>query len=338
VNELVDKLLKENEELKCELDKVKEKIEEQARFLQRSNIYPRNILLIGRTGSGKSTLANVLTNTNKFKEGGYGISETKNIQVEEFEHQGIRYRIIDTIGIGDTKLDKKEVLNKIAEAAHAVEGGINQVLFVTSGRFTKEEMSTYELLRKAIFDEDIVKYTTIVKTRTPYFRNTEECQEDKKRMINENEKMKEVINSCVKIIHINNLTKDEEPELKSRDDSRAILLNHLITCKDLYSPKNLKELNNKTNNSITKKAQLEKDLVELKLQIQTMIASNLNNSRLVERFEELKSDLKKERETIHKETEKHIKEKWPEWMNASNAIAAAGVVATVIVAAACRIM
>ena len=71
MNELVDKLLKENEELKCELDKVKEKIEEQARFLQRSNIYPRNILLIGRTGNGKSTLANVLTNTNKFKEGKY---------------------------------------------------------------------------------------------------------------------------------------------------------------------------------------------------------------------------------------------------------------------------
>src|SRR6185312_11930188 len=168
----------------------------------------------------------------------------------------IKYRVIDTIGIGDTKLDEKEVLNKIAEAAHAVEGGINQVLFVTSVRFTKEEIFTYDLLRKAIFDEDIVKYTTIVKTRTPYFRNTEECQKDKKQMASENKEMKEVINSCVKIVHVNNLTKDEEPELKSRADSRAILLDHLVTCEDLYNPKNLKELNDRTNSSITKKVQL----------------------------------------------------------------------------------
>jgi len=50
----------------------------------------KNIIVVGRTGGGKSSLANVLINREGkfeeiFKESRYGISETKDIQVEEFE-------------------------------------------------------------------------------------------------------------------------------------------------------------------------------------------------------------------------------------------------------------
>jgi len=69
----------------------------------------RNVLLIGRTGNGKSTLGNVLINKNNrfeevFKESSGGISKTRAKQSEVFEYEGTNYRIIDTIGIGDTKL------------------------------------------------------------------------------------------------------------------------------------------------------------------------------------------------------------------------------------------
>src|ERR1051325_4451564 len=68
-----------------------------------------NIFLIGRTGNGKSTLANVLINKNDsfeevFKESARGISKTKDFQTSEFELEGTKYRVVDTIGVGDTKL------------------------------------------------------------------------------------------------------------------------------------------------------------------------------------------------------------------------------------------
>src|SRR5438128_5445863 len=102
----------------------------------------RNIVLIGRTGNGKSTLANVLSSTNKFNESAGGVSETRDIQIEEFRvnitedgNQSIVYRIVDTIGIGDTQLTPQGVLYKIGQASHVIRDGLNQILFVTGGRF-----------------------------------------------------------------------------------------------------------------------------------------------------------------------------------------------------------
>src|ERR1043165_3972236 len=104
----------------------------------------RNIL---RTGSGKSTLANVLSGTDKFKESHSFLSQTKAIQAEEFEYKGYKYRVIDTIGIGDTKLIPQEVLTRVSEACEKVSSGLNQILFVTRGKFTQEEIEAYNLPR-----------------------------------------------------------------------------------------------------------------------------------------------------------------------------------------------
>src|SRR6266487_3374516 len=96
----------------------------------------KNTLLIGRTGSGKSTLANVFLNKNDnfekvFKENKYSISGTKDIKIEIVDIDGIKYRIIDTVGISDTNLTSQQVLNKIVDASHFIEEGLNQILFVT---------------------------------------------------------------------------------------------------------------------------------------------------------------------------------------------------------------
>ena len=136
----------------------------------------KTILLIGRSGRGKSTLANVITNTDKFKESEACVSETKKIQLEQFK--GIvdknNYAIIDTPGIGDTKMSDNEVLNIIAEAIYLAKDGVSQVFFVVDGRFDQYEMATYDLLRTIIFDENITNHTTIVRTRFPEFRNETE--------------------------------------------------------------------------------------------------------------------------------------------------------------------
>jgi len=100
----------------------------------------RTVLMIGHTGNGKSTLANVITKTNRFKEGEFSISETKNFQKEIVTVDGIEYTVVDTVGIGDTGLPVKEVLLRIAEACRSVRNGFHQLLFVTAGKFTEEEI------------------------------------------------------------------------------------------------------------------------------------------------------------------------------------------------------
>jgi len=147
----------------------------------------RNILLIGRTGSGKSTLANVLMGENKFIESAKSISVTKNIEegvveidLREDGSEKIRYRVIDTIGLADTKLTPQGVLIKLAEMAGRVKKeGLNQILFVNKGRFTKEETEAYDLLSSIIFDKEVLKYTTVVRVGFPEFENQEVCDEDR---------------------------------------------------------------------------------------------------------------------------------------------------------------
>src|SRR5438552_13199826 len=105
----------------------------------------KTILLIGRSGRGKSTLANVITGAeNKFKESGGSTSETRDIQFEQFEDEenNINYLIIDTPGIGDTKLKDHQVLDIIAEAVYLVRNGLSHVFFVIDGRFDQYEMIT----------------------------------------------------------------------------------------------------------------------------------------------------------------------------------------------------
>src|SRR3954451_17018525 len=146
------------------------------------------ILLIGRSGRGKSTLANVVTDTDKFKESSGSVSETKKVQFEKFADE--EYAIIDTPGIGDTRMSDNEVLDIIAEAVYLAKDGISQVFFVINGRFDKYEMATYDLLRTILFDENITKHTTIVRTKFGEFENPDKYQEDIKVMIEEAGKAK----------------------------------------------------------------------------------------------------------------------------------------------------
>jgi len=227
----------------------------------------RTIVLIGSTGNGKSTIANVISDTNSFKESEEGISETRSIDIKSFkiESENIEYRIIDTIGIGDTRFSEREVLIRIAEAADAIKEGLNQILFVTSGRFTAQEIKAYTLLRKVIFAEDMGKYTTVIRTKFPSFRRAERCKSDKEKMIAENDDIADIINSSKSFIHVNNLTEEEEPSLASRKECRDILRMHLVVnCKEIYRPKNLDDLNNRTRNHMDEKERMKKEMNEIK--------------------------------------------------------------------------
>lgn len=217
----------------------------------------RTILLVGRTGSGRSALANIISNTNNFKESEYGISESGGAQIGHFRLKGedMIYHIIDTIGIGDNRFTETETLNRLANAVNGVQNGLNQILFVISGKFTEEDAKAFNLLRTVFFGEEIGKYTTIVQTRFPSFRDPEKRRKNKELMMAQSEDVATILRSCRHLVHVNNLTEQEDFRQRARNDCRAFLRNYLsVSCQNIYRPNNLGEMNERIRNYLAGRA------------------------------------------------------------------------------------
>jgi hypothetical protein len=186
------------------------------------------------------------------------------MQSEELDYKGIKYRIVDTIGINDTKLNEEEVLDRLAKTAHSIKDGLYQILFVVKGKIDRAEKEAFELLKDSIFDNDVTKHITIVRTNFRGFRIKELCDEDLESIRDESEinvSNSSIVDSCNKLVHVDNPSlkreENDENEIKKnserRKDSRKILLDHLETCKDtyeqegIYRPENLYKLVVKIN-------------------------------------------------------------------------------------------
>jgi GTP-binding protein EngB required for normal cell division len=241
LNQVIGELQKQFEDLgkkyESEISNLKQEVTNlKSQVSEKEKI--RNILLIGRTGSGKSTLANVLSNSDEFEESSRGASKTREKQVKEFTYRGIRYRIIDTPGIGDTKLKDEEILEKIMEVASYTREGINQIFFVVKGRFDDGARNTYKLISEFFVNEEGANdYITIVRTGFVNFKEERECEEDMKDMIdNCGEEVSKIIKKTykrAKIIHVDNPPLDSKESqkiiesVKERKISRTVLLNYL---------------------------------------------------------------------------------------------------------------
>ncbi|CAB4493567.1 unnamed protein product [Rhizophagus irregularis] len=209
----------------------------------------RNILVVGATGSGKSALCNVLTGTDVFREGGYAVSETHNIQSSYFDWNGNKYCVVDTVGIGNTKQTMKEVVSIIKKELKSMPGKIWQILLVTDGRFSREEIEIYNSVINK-FKESLV---TIVRSKFGDFRNEVECKNDRDVMLTNNDIAK--IIKRRKVIHVDNPpiniicnsndeTDDETDENEintqnkvnknTRIRSRIILMNYLDKLKPYF--------------------------------------------------------------------------------------------------------
>ncbi|CAG8551233.1 386_t:CDS:2 [Paraglomus brasilianum] len=203
----------------------------------------KNILLIGSSGSGKSTLANVLVNKNDvfeevFKESDRTISATKNFRVGRTEIDGKTYRIIDTVGFGDTMLEVTKIPPVFKEMDRYTKCGIDYVLFVVRGRLSNKDLNAFKYLREIFFDENIVSRISVVRTNFPNFEEEEDCDNDINSLLNEsNEAITEMIELCNKrVVHVDNPQinikgkrgeRENNNNKKTRKISRKILLNHL---------------------------------------------------------------------------------------------------------------
>lgn len=255
----------------------------------------KTIFLIGSTGKGKSTLANTLVNEINeeglfrnfreiFKESQSSVSGTREIQSKEFIGGGINYAIIDTVGLGDTKLKREEVLDKLAEAVYLAREGIAHIFFVIGVKFDEKEMANYNLLKSIIFDKDVVNYTTIIRTRFKYFEDGEKCKNDNDLMIKGGGELAKIVESCgERIIHVDNPSlnlvadddEDEEEEIKRieeeienrkkiRISSRKKIIEHLLkVCQDSsYQPSKLKELGSEISDYMEEKFKKRAELIQ----------------------------------------------------------------------------
>ncbi|CAB4493561.1 hypothetical protein RhiirA5_424506 [Rhizophagus irregularis] len=206
----------------------------------------KNLVIVGRTGSGKSTLSNVLADTQEFEESERSFSVAKSFLKKDFECEGKFYCVIDTTGVGCTKLSTKNVLDKILDGIYSMPGGISQVLFVIDGRFTAEEAKIFNLLKDSIFEIGILEYTTIVKTKFSNFKDKNECDADKEQLHNGNEKIAEIVRSCRDVVYVDNppikihIEDDDDRNIvennkKIRQRSREKLLSYLnVECQERY--------------------------------------------------------------------------------------------------------
>lgn len=272
----------------------------------------RNILLIGRTGSGKSTLANVLMGENRFTESAKSISATKHVEEGVFEvdldkegNEKIRYRVIDTIGLGDTKMKPQGVLMRLAEMADWVkEEGLNQILFVNKGRFTKEEIEAYDLLSSIIFDKDVLKYTTVVRTGFPEFEDKEACDDDRGSLRMENAELAHIL-GAVNIIYVDNPPlkgRNAETNKEIREESRKRILTYLGKCRRTYRPENIDTLEERIQDYKTHEEKLKekmKELEQARKQQEEEFRKQLADLK-EEQKRELRENTRKFEEELHK--------------------------------------
>jgi len=172
--------------------------------------------------------------------------------------------VVDTVGLGDNRLSEEQVLFKIADACWAVREGLHQVFFMYDRRFSAYTAYVYNLLRAVVFNEEICRFTTIVRTDFWEFENRERCEADI-RDLRQLPVVGEIVQNCARVLHVQNVPNGQIPgvtvDFQAR--SRDLLRLHVRNCRELYRPDALNQIKDRITVHMEEKTRIEREKKEL---------------------------------------------------------------------------
>jgi hypothetical protein len=220
----------------------------------------KRFLFIGPTGVGKSTLINILFNNNVskpflMKPAGTSEGSAGSTACFTTYYNFPSYAFTDSIGFGDNRFDKKNILSMLKSIIKNSMVGYNKIyLCINYGRISIEIRDYIELL-KVIFGKKILKWCTIVFTHCPDQKMTKEKYVETNK---QDTYIIDIINSVQNVIFGDNMTDDEmEVFLIKRRQRLLDSLNQDLqnSSNEYYSPRpeNLTEWLNAIYNMLTLK-------------------------------------------------------------------------------------
>eukprot|EP00050_Salpingoeca_kvevrii_P012964 m.26013 g.26013 ORF g.26013 m.26013 type:complete len:335 (-) comp4520_c0_seq1:62-1066(-) len=216
----------------------------------------KTIIVIGSTGNGKTTLVNLIAGKPVFKESSHAKSETSHSQVHETEPiNGESYRIVDTVGIGDTDRTPEEVFMSLADACCCCRDGLVQVLFVIKGRLTTPEIEAFNLMMNVLLGAEVIRFTTIIFTNQAKFRDPSFVTEFKQKLgtINAGKHIIEKV-PMILLVDMPPATGVDEDELvinlRKRQAAREYVLARLRVCEELFKPPSLQAMHDQIGDMV----------------------------------------------------------------------------------------
>jgi hypothetical protein len=198
-----------------------------------------------------------------------------------------------------------EVLYLLSKAIYDVRDGVSQIIFVTRGRFTGDEIDTFHVFRDVIFGPEMTKFTTIVVTDVPTYRDTVKCAIRLEKLKAESDQHNEIFSSC-NVIQI--YTPNEESRVPHWKEIREhvcsqVLLPLIGTWGQLYTPPSLSkvECQIKKHVEAADSAKLEKARMLAEIEVQKGALAAQQQSA-----QQIKADMTHQAE-VHAQQTQHAK-------------------------------
>lgn len=126
---------------------------------------------------------------------------------------------------------------RLAAACDAVKDGVHQILFVTSGRMTNEEIAAFKFI-EVLMGREALQYLTVVRTNFAKFDDEDACKADVAKAC-QIESMAAIFTQVKHVIHVSNPPADQA----SRSRSAAKMYAYLDTCNEVFMPPSLAAIN-----------------------------------------------------------------------------------------------
>lgn len=276
----------------------------------------RTIVIMGRTGKGKSTLANVIAGkyegSDLFPESSSPTSKTRGLPTHTFlvpyAEKEYAVKIVDTIGFCDNRFTEEQVLLELAQLAHKCSDGINQLLFVTNDRFTKEEREAADSIIDVIFQPQVAHFCTLVRTRTPGRELKEAVIAQKTREYKEQTiELHPGLARINTFIMVSNPDDGDDHSIATRKRTRKRMIEHIILhYQAIYVPPLFPDVKRRIDGHIQQQTETERKLKKLQ---EDLKAARISQAEFTREHAKEMAELKR----INSELTSQVKVHMPWW-------------------------